>query len=520
MKLRYIRMTSQTLFIIAFFVSLFYLNRPELVEEINSEWFLQINPLVAFLITIASRSFNLMVILFALPLLISTIFFGRFFCGYICPLGSLIDLSDFLLFKKNFKKKNRPSLFWQKTKYLLLILMAVFAIFGYVLPLILDPISILTRISTILLSPILSFNSNAVILSNSVLAALLMVVVIFGTGLFDKRFWCQYVCPTGAFLGLLSRFSFFRREYDNKNCNSCKACHVTCPTRAINLSNHDKTTASECILCGFCSFYKNNCNSVGFFPSISSNVIAPDLQKRHTLGMIASGVLIAPSIGFKSINIKSENMIRPPASVPEERFNSRCLGCGECINVCPSNVLQPSGYKNGIINMFTPVFNPKIGSCLTNCNACGYVCPTGVILKVKKSDKKYLKMGTAVINKSKCLSWSYGEKCMVCSRVCPYGAISSKKSSYFKVDVPVVNSILCIGCGACEFECPIEKQSAIEVHNTKEIRPEHYPVITANRICEVDLQNANGKKDAGADEKITIPEDNSLDDLFSNLDED
>lgn len=518
MILRDIRIISQTVFTVAFFGSLLFLNQPEVVTNFNAEWFLRINPLVALVVSVATRSIATVVVFSALPVFIVTLFFGRVFCGYICPLGALIDLSDFFLFKKHFKHKYRVQIFWQKSKYLLLILVLVVAISGSLLSLFFDPISILTRISTLLLLPFLSFEGRKVILASGGFAAFIMLVLILGAGVLDKRFWCQYICPTGAFLGIISHFTFFRREYEASTCNSCKSCHATCPTRAIDLKEHSKTMVAECILCGYCSYRKNNCNKVRLYKYNHKQILTPDLKKRHVIGTIGAGVLLLPTFGFHSLNKDNGKLIRPPASRPENLFGARCIACGECIKVCPGKVLQPCGINNGLRNIFTPTLDPQIGSCLSDCNACGEVCPTQAIFPTKIEDKPYLKMGTAIVDKFRCVSWSQGKECMVCLRVCPYGAIISKSNTMYDIPAPKVSSTLCTGCGACEYECPVMSKSAIEIYNTNQIRHEGYPLISVNHKKKVD--NAKSNSEIIAPPSNIIPEDNSLDDLMMELEED
>ncbi|HPN88098.1 MAG TPA: 4Fe-4S binding protein [Candidatus Omnitrophota bacterium] len=78
----------------------------------------------------------------------------------------------------------------------------------------------------------------------------LFVAFIFFISFFNYRFWCKYLCPIGAFNGLLSRLSLFKIRANKKSCTACGICQNICPTQAID---KDFTiNPSECILCGEC----------------------------------------------------------------------------------------------------------------------------------------------------------------------------------------------------------------------------------------------------------------------------
>jgi ferredoxin-type protein NapG len=88
--------------------------------------------------------------------------------------------------------------------------------------------------------------------------------------------------------------------------------------------------------------------------------------------------------------------------------------------------------------------NFHIGYC-NFCNKCVEVCPTQAL---KPFDIKKVKIGLATVNKKTCIAWDSGG-CVVCKSACPYNAITLDGQSR-----PVVDSIMCNGCGICEKVCP------------------------------------------------------------------
>jgi ferredoxin len=140
------------------------------------------------------------------------------------------------------------------------------------------------------------------------------------------------------------------------------------------------------------------------------------------------------STGLRITNTLGANwnnkLIRPPGAVSEEEFLRKCVKCGQCMRICPTNVIQPAGIENGIESLWTPILNNRIGSsgCQYNCVACGQVCPTAAIRPITLDEKLGIgefeqnppvKMGTAFVDRNRCLPWSMGKPCIVCEENCP-----------------------------------------------------------------------------------------------------
>jgi len=156
--------------------------------------------------------------------------------------------------------------------------------------------------------------------------------------------------------------------------------------------------------------------------------------------------------------------------LPEPQFLAACIRCGECMKVCPTNALQPAKTQAGPEGLWTPVLVPQIGYCEYYCSLCTQVCPTGAIKELKIKEKIKVKIGSAWINKNRCLPFALGESCNVCEEQCPTSPkavqlieteVLLPDGSWANQGVPVVNLDLCIGCGICETKCPVNDEPAI-----------------------------------------------------------
>jgi ferredoxin len=178
-------------------------------------------------------------------------------------------------------------------------------------------------------------------------------------------------------------------------------------------------------------------------------------------------------------------LIRPPGSTAEEDFIARCIRCGQCMRVCPNNALHPTFSEAGWEGLWSPIMIARIGYCEPTCTLCGQVCPTGAIIeltheqKVGDENNPPNRIGTAFINRGRCLPWGMNTPCIVCEEWCP----TTPKAIYLKkeeaVDSKGLNVTLqrphvdperCTGCGACEYACPVEDNAAIYVTSVGESR--------------------------------------------------
>ncbi|MBD3345598.1 MAG: 4Fe-4S binding protein [Chitinivibrionales bacterium] len=541
-RLRKIRIVSQLFFLILFVSLFFFANTYPAAYTWQSEWFLRLNPLVGILTTISARSVFLRLVILSGVILVLSLLFGRFFCGFVCPLGAAIDGSDRYVFNKMRMRKSPPPRALQRVKYFILIALFFMALFGVLFPLFMDPISLFTRIFTLVVYPFealvradgrqylqplfrvigadeLAYATVKIPLFYGGVGALILGAIVFGGGFLDKRFWCQYICPSGALFGILSRFALFRRTTDTRACNSCKACAGKCPTRAINKERPEETSVAECIVCGLCTEVRKGCTDFRFSAPSLATTTGPDVARRHVVAGVLGGAVMVPLLRADAFTKRDNTgrLIRPPGAVPEDLFGSRCIACGECMKVCPTNALQPCILNDGFSRLYTPKLVPRIGACEEKCYSCGHVCPTGAIRELSYEQKRFVKIGTAVIDRRRCLAWEQNKECLVCDEVCPYNAITPKyvRTTTGMFKVPVVNEDLCLGCGFCEQHCPIFDKAAIVVYKFGENRRESgtyiskwqkESIVEQRRRSDDELKHAYGSDDSTKTESGDLPE--------------
>ncbi|MEO0226118.1 MAG: 4Fe-4S binding protein [candidate division WOR-3 bacterium] len=452
--LRYIRVAAQIIFLGLFIY--FFLVTATVTRSIFINPFFSADPLIFTINSIATRI--MLSIGLPLMLIILSLIFGRFFCGFICPLGILIDWSGSFIGRHKPRKGDD-----RKIKYYILLTIFISAILGGSLVYIFDPLVIVGRSFTTVLRLIVSvFQDNALLHNGFLFLGILLIIL--GLNLIRKRFWCQSLCPLGALFALISRWSILRFTF-KKSCNECHRCRYICPTGAISVELR-AVSQLECVRCLRCL---EACRESGISLAFALPATPPqslNLSRRGLITSIGLGIITIPLLKteiFKKIN--PNRVIRPPGSIPEELFIDACIRCGECVKICPTNGLQPVLLQRGFGGLFTPQLIPRIGGCERNCNGCGQVCPTGAIRKLELKEKDFVKIGTAVIHKEMCLAWEQDKLCLICDEACPYNAIESKMVDILgnKLLRPFVKEELCTGCGICESRCPITGPSAIEV---------------------------------------------------------
>lgn len=172
-------------------------------------------------------------------------------------------------------------------------------------------------------------------------------------------------------------------------------------------------------------------------------------------------------------------LIRPPGSVTESEFLAKCVRCGECMKVCPTNAIHPTTLEAGLVGIWSPMMLMSVGYCEYNCTLCGQVCPTGAIEELTVEEKQQLKIGIAHVDRNRCLPFAYDRECIVCEEHCPL----PEKAIWFRevtvidhngnevyLQQPHVDAELCIGCGICEEKCPVNDPAAIRVTSGGETR--------------------------------------------------
>ena len=502
------RRISQIIFLI-FFLFLFFQATYPYERIIPSEFFLRLSPLVALITIIATRAIIATVIWGFLILALSFLL-GRYFCGWICPLGTSIDLMDRLLGRS--KRLDRTKVRkYRPWKFSVLILILVAAIFSLQLVWFFDPIVIMTRVTTTSLYPMASYLIEAMMngllslgifqdslfslydflretilpleklfFHQSVILGLIFVGILM-LNKFAKRFWCRYLCPLGALFGTVSSFRLTKGiTIDVDKCTSCGLCQRTCKMDAINDDLHSYNSI-ECIECMSCIAVCPE-NAISYKLNMRWAREKTNLSRRRFIWSSAAGLLTLGLVrtGFSS-KVSAAHVVRPPGALAEDEFLDRCVRCQECVKICSTTGkgLQPAFLESGWEGIWTPIIDARHGYCEFNCNLCSQVCPSGAIHPIELEEKKKLKIGLAHFDKSRCIPWYRNEDCLVCEEHCPLPEkaikfdireVRAQDGTRRVVKFPYVDEELCIGCGICVTKCPVEGPGGIFLTNAQEQR--------------------------------------------------
>ncbi len=419
-------------------------------------WFLQLDPLVALGTILTTRTLYAG-LLWAVATVGLTAVLGRFFCGWVCPFGALHQFIGWIGARgRSVKEKIALNRYrdGQRIKYYVLLALLVMASAGWFFKIdgvgssslltgILDPIPLVYRSVNFLLLPIADSSAHMIFAAQRHYgAAWLTAAVFFGALLLNlaiPRFYCRFLCPLGALYGLLGRYALWRAGKKTGECSRCGICVSRCEG---GCEPQGTMRISECVLCMNClDTCKDNLMGYNTFRSASGESVSPDLGRR---GFVATAMLSLAAVPMLRLGGKlgrnyDPELIRPPGALPETDFLDRCIRCGQCARVCPTNVIQPATMQEGIETLWTPALNMRAGTsgCQKNCTACGHICPTAAIRPLSLEEKLGLgafrkkgpvRIGTAFVDRSRCLPWAMNRPCIVCQENCPV----SPKAIYVK----------------------------------------------------------------------------------------
>ncbi len=180
-------------------------------------------------------------ILLAATILVAIIF-RRSFCGNICAFGALQELFGKLGSKIFRKRPTVTPAIDKPARYLkyavLLIIVVLSAITGELIIRPYDPWATYHHI----------FSNE--LFDEFTIGFIVLIVTLLGSIVYD-RFFCKYLCPMGAFLGMINRLGRFRIRRNDSTCTHCMACDKACPVN-IPVEAVDQVQSSECIACELC----------------------------------------------------------------------------------------------------------------------------------------------------------------------------------------------------------------------------------------------------------------------------
>lgn len=480
----------------------------------------RIDPLLAVTTMLVARTF-IALLLPSLCILALSFLFGRSFCGWLCPLGGLLDSVRKIFGVRNGAIKGKRQTFFPKLPLLLFLFILVSAVFGLPLVGFVDPFSLLVRglvqvvypglnlisetfftytyhnlppVVNNLTEPVYDFLQATVLpfeqryYELTVVSGLILAFV-FAAEMSQSRFFCRNICPLGGMLGLVSSSGTMEIRGGSDDCGSCRLCATRCRMGAID--DKREISASTCILCMDCMvdcpqqlihpvISLPSWRSRGVNNGVNNGANKVSLSRRQFLGTVSAGFTLPLLFGVQNRTVQAENMlVRPPGALLEKKFLARCVRCGECIQVCITNGLQPTTFQAGLEGLFTPYLNTRSGYCEFNCTLCGQVCPTGAIQVLDQADKHVTKIGHAWFDKNLCLPFAKGIACIVCEEHCPtpekaikfnFVEVKAQNGEMITLKQPYIVDELCIGCGICETKCPLPGRAAIYVNNAGEGR--------------------------------------------------
>jgi ferredoxin len=466
--------------------------------------------------------------------LLLTLLFGRVFCSTVCPLGTLQDIIISLAGRLA-RNRKRARFRYRKGQHLLaygLLLVTLGTALAGSLLLVaqLDPFSHFGRVMGLLVRPLAVGANNLTVLTMESLGsyllapydfalahwqALLIPLATLGVLIWMSarhgRLFCNSLCPVGALLGLVSRFSLVRIRIDQARCNLCAKCSLRCKAECIHLKDK-RVDFDRCVACFNCipacpdsgigyglhwgsgtkplraedskrsrgasSRRDRGAVQLGLDTALPDPVSAGRRRFLRrgfagTLGLSAAAALSDerewPRNAIPTeIPVLKQHPVAPPGAGSVGRFNGACTACQLCVSACPTQVLQPSLLSYGVSGFMQPRMVYELAFCTYECVRCAEVCPTDAIRPLALEAKKLTKIGEVRFIEDNCVVVAERTACGACAEVCPTQAVHMVPYE-IELGIPELDTSICIGCGACEHACPTRPHRAIYVDG----QPEH-----------------------------------------------
>jgi len=460
----------------------------------------------------------------AVGIVLVTLLFGRIYCSALCPLGIFLDIVSRLthIGKKNYSPYRPPRKLFIIVRYSLLVLFIVAVVLHIPIVMVhLEPYSAYGLMVSQLFTPLYQLGNNVLahfaeransyafytvdVWLRSMPALIVAAVTFVVLSVFawkSGRGYCNGVCPVGALLGLLSKFSVMKPRVGKGDCPGCGVCAKNCKAGCIDPVKRE-IDYTRCVVCFNClkicpkgavrysasggtkllpagakaqpgTGVPSAANSC---PSGAAELSGDKVVRRGLLA--ATALMLAGLVARPAANLfdgglarlepkrapQNRRKIVPPGADSMKNFSVRCTGCQLCVTVCPNHVLRPS---SKISVYLQPHMSFERGYCRPECVKCSQVCPTGAIRPITTAEKTSIQIGVAVWNPGLCIINRDNVKCDLCERKCPTGAIK-RVTKFPESDdpdaqkIPMIDTARCTGCGACEHLCPSRPYSAIYV---------------------------------------------------------
>jgi len=225
--------------------------------------------------------------------LVFALFFGRSFCGNICPFGTLFEFFGKL--KK--KKLIMPAKVDKPLRYLKYVVLFLITFMAW-------------QTATLWFSPYDPFAAFAHIwkgteVLNEYFIGFIILIAVLLLSLFYDRFFCKYLCPAGALYGIITKISPFKVK--RNPCINCGKCTQNCPMN-IDVANSSTVKSAECIDCGTCiNVCPDSKKYIGF--NFFNKRMNPLIAIIITVGVFFGSIMILDAIGLYQVSIPSIQQI-------------------------------------------------------------------------------------------------------------------------------------------------------------------------------------------------------------------
>ena len=401
-----------------------------------------------------------------------TVVLGRLYCSTACPMGTLQDVFMRIFHQRDSFHYRQPANALRRS---IVVIVVIAATLGFpVVTVLIDPAAAFSRVFSMSAGPILS--AAAFSIAGCCIAMITLIIIVIVAARSGRRL-CNTVCPVGTVLGGISNFAIYRIDINTDKCIGCGHCTAVCRSECIDPSAHT-VDSSRCVVCLDCTAEcptgaitlrrgRHRLQMPLMQPIISpaeptaieTPAAVKRLDRRSFLSAIA-GLSTLKMLASDTTDTTALNAVVPPGAAERSVFQSRCTGCGICVNSCPTGIIKPSVRELGVRAMLHPVLDFDRGACLYDCVKCTTVCPAGALEKLSPAAKHKQPIGKARIVASHCIEYTTGKGCGICARRCPVQAIKllpvdeNNRAGKTVRRLPEVDFDRCIGCGACHYYCP------------------------------------------------------------------
>ncbi|MDD2269857.1 MAG: 4Fe-4S binding protein [Eubacteriales bacterium] len=186
--------------------------------------------LAVFVVLVANGKMMLWLALYAVSLLLALLF-GRVYCGYACPMNTLMIPTEWLSKKLKWQTDTAPK--WLRSGKI-----------GWV---------------TLLLSVGFTIFAQKILHKNIPVLLIWLAISVLVTLRYKTSVFHNLICPFGPLQKVFGKHAIFSERVDKKGCIGCKICEKVCPTESVTVKVEDKKAEINTALCLQCTNCKQVC---------------------------------------------------------------------------------------------------------------------------------------------------------------------------------------------------------------------------------------------------------------------